>query len=58
MLVILSGSRDLHWLLGMLVSQCTHEQALNVAYDLDETCHTLVPGVVVVLVVTLTFIVR
>ena len=58
MLVILSGSRDLQWLLGMLVSQFTHKQALNVAYDLDESCHTLLPGVVVVLVVTLTFIVQ
>ena len=53
MLVILSGSRDLHWL-----SQFTHKQALNVAYDLDESCHTMVPGVVVVLVVTLTCIVQ
>lgn len=36
MLVILSGSRDLHWLIGMLVYQCTHKQALNIASDLGE----------------------
>ena len=37
MLVNLSGSRDLHWLIGMLACQCTHKQALNVASDRDET---------------------
>ena len=36
MLVILSGSRDLHWLIGMLVYQCTHKRALNIAPDLGE----------------------
>ena len=37
MLVILSGSRDLHSLIGMLVYQCTHKQAPNVASNLEET---------------------
>ena len=40
MLVTLSGSRDLtdlHWLIGMLVFQCTHKQALSVASDLGQT---------------------
>ena len=36
MLVILSGSRDLHWLIGMLVYQCTRKLALNIASDLGE----------------------